>query len=331
MKPALLEFLTCLQCGGQLRCTGTRACGEEVEEATLDCVRCGARFPVRGGIPRMLPESLSPPERATSRAFETQWKMLAELTSVFREEFRSYFDPLAPAELRGLAVLDAGCGMGKFSYAAAEAGARAVISVDLSEAVEVAHAHLRGWPNAHVVQASIYQLPFGPGTFDFVFSIGVLHHLPDPELGFDRLVRLVQPAGRILVWLYALEGNERFVRLLDPWRSRLFSRLPSRVNRVVATLLAVPLWLLIRSLYVPLAQRGRASRLPYADYFLHFSRLGFRVFWGTVYDKLVPPIACYLSQDTVRRWLANADLIELALRHRNANSWTCLARRSPAA
>src|SRR5438093_1467405 len=113
-------------------------------------------------------------------------------------------------------------------------------------------------------------------AFAFVFSIGVLHHLPDPELGFDRLVRLVQPAGRILVWLYALEGNERFVRLLDPWRSRLFSRLPSRVNRVVATLLAVPLWLLIRGLYVPLARRGHARGLPYSDYFLYFSRLGFR-------------------------------------------------------
>ena len=134
--------------------------------------------------------------------------------------------------------------------------------------------------------------------------------------------------GRILVWLYALEGNERFVRLLDPWRARLFSRLPSGANRVVATLLAVPLWLLIRGLYVPLARRGHARGLPYSAYFLYFSRLGFRTFWGTVYDKLVPPVAHYLSRDTVHRWLANANLTELALRHRNANSWTCLARRS---
>src|SRR5437870_8713264 len=180
----------------------------------------------------MLPESLSPPERATSRAFETQWKMLAELTSVFREEFRSYFDPLAPADLRGLAVLDAGCGMGKFSYAASEGGARAVIGVDLSDAVEVANAHLRNRPNAHVVQASIYELPFRPGTFDFVFSIGVLHHLPDPERGFQRIVPLAAPRARVLVWLYALEGNEFFVRWLDPFRKRVFSRAPAWVSRL---------------------------------------------------------------------------------------------------
>ena len=331
MKPELLEFLVCVHCGAPLRCAASRMRGAEVEEGMLDCTQCAARFPVRGGIPRMLPDGLSTPECATSRAFGTQWKMLADLTSVFREEFRSYFDPLAPTDLNGLAVLDAGCGMGKFSYAAAEAGARVVIGVDLSEAVEVAHAHLRDRPNAHVVQASIYQLPFRPSAFEFVFSIGVLHHLPDPALGFERLVRLVHPGGRILVWLYALEGNERFVRLLDPWRARLFSRLPPAANRVIATVLAVPLWLLIRGLYVPLARRERAGRLPYAPYFLYFHRLGFQVFWGTVYDKLVPPIAHYLSQGSVRRWLENADLTELALRHRNANSWTCLARRCPPA
>ena len=331
MKPALLDFLVCPGCGGALQCTPSREHGGEVEEGTLGCVPCRAQFPVRAGIPRMLPAGLSVPEQATARAFETQWKMLAKLSSAFRDEFRSYLQPLAPGDLQGLSVLDAGCGMGKFSYAAAEAGAGLVIAVDLSAAVEVAHAHLRAWPNAHVVQASIYHLPFRPGTFDLVFSIGVLHHLPDPELGFGRLVPLARPRGRLLVWLYAVEGNERFIRLLDPWRSRLFSRLPSSANRVVATLIALPLWLLIRGVYVPLAARGRAPRLPYAEYFLYFSRLGFRTFWGTVYDKLVPPIAYYVSRDTIRRWLANAGLTELALRHRNANSWTCLARKDSAA
>ena len=159
----------------------------------------------------------------------------------------------------------------------------------------------------------------------------MLEYVSDYPMALAELHRVVRPGGRILVWLYALEGNERFVRLLDPWRARLFSRLPPAANRVIATVLAVPLWLLIRGLYVPLARRERAGRLPYAPYFLYFHRLGFQVFWGTVYDKLVPPIAHYLSQGTVRRWLENAGLTEVALRHRNANSWTCLARRRPPA
>lgn len=331
MKPALLPYLVCPRCGGALGCEPLRAEGDEVLEGTLRCGGCGVAYPLRGGVPRILPATLSRSEERTSTAFGTQWTMLGELSKVFRTEFQSYLEPLSLSELRGLAVLDAGCGMGKFSLAAAEAGARAVVAVDLSAAVDMAFQHLRDLPNAHVVQASIAELPFRPGAFDLVFSIGVLHHTPDPEKSFHQLVPLVRPGGRLFVWLYALEGNELFVRWLDPLRAAIFSRLPSWANRVVATLLAVPLWLLVHGLYVPLLRRGRRRGLPYAEYFLYFSQLGFRTFWGTVYDKLVPPIAFYLARDEIRRWLSAAALAELALHHRNGNSWSCLAQRRPVA
>jgi SAM-dependent methyltransferase len=60
--------------------------------------------------------------------------------------------------------------------------------MDLSDAVETAYANLGKMPNVHVVQGDIYHPPFarpeGGGPFDFIYSIGVLHHLPDPEAGF---------------------------------------------------------------------------------------------------------------------------------------------------
>jgi SAM-dependent methyltransferase len=278
----------------------------------------------------MLPAGLSAPERATSRAFGRQWQILSGLPAVLQREFQSYLDPLPASALAGQRVLDAGCGSGKFAVATMEAGARAVVAVDLSDAVDVAWRNLRDRPGAHVVQASIDRLPLRPGAFDFGYSIGVLHHTPDPEKAFHQIVPLVRPGGRLFIWVYAREGNEAFVRWLDPWRVRLFSRLPSWANRVAATLLAVPLWVVIRALYAPLARRGRAGRLPYAEYFLYFSRLGLATFWGTVYDKLVPPVAFYLSREDVRRWLRDARLTEEVVRHRNRNSWSCLARRAPA-
>jgi hypothetical protein len=50
-----------------------------------------------------------------------------------------------------------------------------------------------------------------------------------------------------------------------------------------------------------------------------------------VYDKLVPPVAFYVSREDLRRWLRDAHLAEEFLRHRNRNSWSCLARRDPPA
>jgi len=328
VKAGLLDYLVCLLCGGRLICHADSTRADEVLEGTLECAGCRARFPIRRGVPRMVPERLAAPEQASSRAFGTQWRMLARLLPGFLTEFRSYLEPLDAADIRGRAVLDAGCGMGKFSLAAAVCGARIVIGVDLSESVDVAYEHLRDVPNAHVVQASLYQLPLRSQAFDFVFSIGVLHHTPDPEKAFRGLVDVTAEEGRLFVWLYALEGNEVFVRWIDPLRARVFSRLPSWSNRVVATILAVPFWVMIRAMYVPLGRWGRGSGLPYHEYFLYFSRLGFRTFWGTVYDKLVPPISFYLTRDEIERWLVSANLTALALRHRNGNSWSCLARRN---
>jgi SAM-dependent methyltransferase len=331
VKPGLLDYLACLRCGGTLACEPRRVEGPEVVEGILRCLACHAEFPIRGGVPRMLPAALSGAERATSRAFGTQWHILSGLSPILRTEFESYLHPLPAAALAGLHVLDAGCGSGKLAVAATEAGARAVVAVDLSDAVDVAWRNLRDRPGAHVVQASIDQLPLRPAAFDFAYSIGVIHHTPDPGKAFHQIVPLVRPGGRLFVWVYALEGNEAFVRWLDPWRARVFSRLPSWANRVAATLLAAPLWAIIRLLYVPLSRGRFAGRLPYAAYFLYFSRLGFGTFWGTVYDKLVPPIAFYLSREDVRRWLRDAGLTEESLHHRNGNSWSCLARRGPQA
>lgn len=331
MKPGLLDYLACLRCGAGLACEPRQVDGADVLEGILRCAACQAEFPIRGGVPRMLPSALSAPERATSRAFGTQWHILSGLDPVLRTEFESYLHPLPASALAGLAVLDAGCGSGKFAVAATEAGARAVVAVDLSDAVDVAWRNLRDRPGAHVVQASIDRLPLRPAAFDFAYSIGVIHHTPDPEKAFHQIVPLVRPGGRLFVWVYALEGNEAFIRWLDPWRVRVFSRLPSWANRIAATLLAAPLWAVVRAIYVPLARRGRAGRLPYAEYFLYFSRLGFGTFWGTVYDKLVPPVAFYLSRDDVRGWLRDARLTEESLQHRNRNSWSCLARREPLA
>src|SRR5262249_43594676 len=61
----------------------------------------------------------------------------------------------------------------------------------------------KGLSNVHLVQADVYHLPFKPGVFDFAYSIGVLHHLPDPETGFQCVVRVVRPHGSVFVWVYS--------------------------------------------------------------------------------------------------------------------------------
>lgn len=107
---------------------------------------------------------------------------------------------LAPP--RGV-VLDAGCGEGIDLFNVGRATGARVIGIELSAGgVEASRRRTRDLPNAHVVQADLTCLPFPDETFDFIYSYGVLHHLPEPERGMQEMVRLLKPSGRAAIYLY---------------------------------------------------------------------------------------------------------------------------------
>ena len=78
-----------------------------------------------------------------------------------------------------------------------------------------------------IVQADLTRLPLAEGVFDLAFSIGVLHHGPDPRGAFREVARRVKPGGRLAVWLY------RKNTLPQEWANSALravtTRLPARV------------------------------------------------------------------------------------------------------
>jgi SAM-dependent methyltransferase len=133
---------------------------------------------------------------------------------------------VAPRDLAGRLVLDAGCGGGRYSRLAARHGAR-VVGVDLSTAVEKAAALCADWPEAAIVQADLLNLPLAEQVFDLVFSIGVLHHGPDPRRAFAQVAARVRPGGTLAVWLYG--KNTWPQEGLNSAARAVTTRLPARV------------------------------------------------------------------------------------------------------
>lgn len=133
---------------------------------------------------------------------------------------------VSAADLAGKLVLDAGCGGGRYLRLVARHGARAV-GVDLSDAVEKAATLVADLPDAAVVQGDLTALPLAEGVFDFAFSIGVLHHGPDPRGAFDQVARSVRPGGRLAVWLY--RRNTPPQEWINSALRAATTRLPARV------------------------------------------------------------------------------------------------------
>ncbi|MBZ5703234.1 MAG: class I SAM-dependent methyltransferase [Acidobacteriia bacterium] len=284
------------------------------------------------GIPRFLPRELSAAKQATAAAFGYEWTHYAELTEADRAEFLDWIKPLDPAAFAGRVVLDAGCGKGRHLFLSAQFAARDVIGIDLSDAVEAAYQNTRHLPNAHVIQADIYNLPL-LAPFDLAYSIGVLHHLPDPKAGFLSVARHLKPGGRISIWVYGKEGNRWIEQFVDPIRIHGTSRLPKFVTRAISLLLALPLYLALKLVYGPAGRRPRLARLkralPYADYLCAISGYSFAENFWNVFDHLVAPTAFYIRREEVQDWFAAAQLEQTEITPRNNNSWRGTGLRSP--
>jgi SAM-dependent methyltransferase len=324
VKEKLLSLLLCPDCQSAFELHAESVDGVEVMEGRLECSHCHVRFPIRRGVPRILPQELSREKQATAAAFGYEWTHYNTLTDADHDEFLDWIKPLTPDSFRGNAVLDGGCGKGRHIFLAAKFGAREVVGVDLSDAVDSAFQNNRHLTNVHVVQADIFRLPF-KNPFDLAYSIGVLHHLPDPKQGFLALAKHVRPGGRLAVWVYGKEGNRWIEHFVDPFRIHFTSKLPKGITQAVSFAFAVPLYLALKLVYQPIERRPGMARyknwLPYADYLCAISGYAFAENFWNVFDHLVAPTAFYHSRTEIEGWFSEARMMQIGITQRNNNSW----------
>jgi SAM-dependent methyltransferase len=323
VKASLLEGLVCPISGDGLQIVPESA-GPEVEAGELVCEACGLRWPIRGGIPRLVPADLVEQQRKTANAFGWQWQHFAEMHPEFEAQFLDWLDPIGRDDFVGKRVLDAGCGLGRHSYFAASYGAREVVALDLSDAVETAQRNLAQFETVHVIQGDLLRPPLRTaaegGGFDLVYSIGVLHHLPDPYEGFRTLLRYVRPGGTIAVWVYGHENNGFVRNVVEPIR-RVSTRIPPSALRTLAWPLAIGFHGAAKGIYRPLERTAAGRSLPLHEYMSSVADFSFRQNYGIVFDQLVAPTAAYIKGDELRTWFEQNRLEDVHVSHRHGNSW----------
>jgi|SRR5882672_4141094 len=237
MKAECAQWLKCLSCGGDLEVDQPSG---EVVDGRLRC-RCGVVVPIVRGVPRFVGTDAY----AANFTFEWQRHRRTQFDSErSRQSEERFFQVtgLAPTDLAGKRVLDAGIGAGRFADVVLRHGGTTV-GVDLSYAIDVARENLGSHPNAHLLQADLLNLPLKPGTFDLIFSIGVIMTTADARRTFLSLVPLLKPGGTIAIWIY--DGYDRVYGASSDFYRRFTTRLPHRLLYALSHL-AVPLYYLYR-------------------------------------------------------------------------------------
>ncbi len=158
-----------------------------------------------------------------------------------------YFDIVTQEMLnKSTTVLEVGCGSGRFlKYLINKAGF--IVGVDPSHAVFASDNLLGKAENVMLVKASANDLPFENESFDFVYSIGVLHHIPDTYKAMKACVDKVKKGGYFFTYLYYNLDNRGFLfRSIFNASATLrkgVSKLPGKPKRLVCDILAIGLYM----------------------------------------------------------------------------------------
>lgn len=336
MKERIIKYLSCPGCKSnsdlKLKVSITDKNTNHIMEGNLECLLCKTIYPIKGGVPFFCLSHTDPIVDLNRKNFADEWMYFtADIDKeLAKRELDSYFHNFVTySDLENKIVLDGGCGGGRFCYVvAAESKAKEIFAVDLSYAVFSAFKNTKQFDNVNIIQGDLTNLPFKnlpeQELFDFIYSVGVLHHLPVPKAGFSSLSKHLKKNGKILVWVYGKEGNALYINFADPIRNLITSKLPFKVNLVLSFTISAILWTIIWLLYAPLnlilPSNTINKILPFNEYFDFFRKRGFKDFWRTVLDKMIPTISYYISKNEFVDWF-KANNLNYKLYFRNGHSW----------
>jgi len=232
MRETLLEKICCPDDKEVLDLTVEQSETDgHIIDGMLKCSSCGKEYPIRKGVPYMLPEAsveiegenLGDLQEKTVERFGFEWiqykdwgwiedypdipmaeqKYFGGLVEHTKAAFwsKSLFEKnhLGP----GMLVLDGGCGNGRFTNQVSQTGAD-VIGIDLGWGVHSAFDHMRDKHNVHIIRGDLFRLPFKNEIFDRIFSIGVLMHTGNARKAFASLAGTLAVGGLIVGHVYGV-------------------------------------------------------------------------------------------------------------------------------
>ncbi len=252
----------------------------------------------------------------TVSSFGVEWNEFhgfSELDLQFTGDM--YFDIVTPEMLNEQStVIDIGCGSGRWiKYL--NGRYKKMIGLDPSEAIFAADKLLGENDKVELVRSSTDHIPFPDGHFDFAYSLGVLHHIPDTEKALLDSVKKVKSGGHFLVYLYYRFENRPFYFRIFYWLSNLLrrgiSKLPHGLKKGVCNFLAVVLYmpfvLLCRFLrFIGVPEKAR-FHIPLQAY----ERQSFYIIRNDSLDRFGTPLEQRFSAKQITAMMTKAGLTDI--------------------
>jgi SAM-dependent methyltransferase/uncharacterized protein YbaR (Trm112 family) len=319
MLESHLQFIKCPSCKNDLFLNLFANFDDgRIKDGLLLC-KCGLWYPIIKGVPRLLTGKL----RSAIKSYHSEFfKLYSDKLPQFKNadidkiqsrtakthdsymkipppEFKNWangqlpwISPLTPEFYHDKIILDAGCRIGTRTYYSAKWGAKMVIGIDIGETVEIAYEINRENDNVLILQADIYNMPL-LRIFDFAYCMGVLHHLPRQQEGFNKILEKVKPCGTILIWVYQFESykDRRFIVSLR----KITTHLDMRTTRIISILYTMLYCIRLDFFRKTVKKEGNL-------FFSYLAQFKFNDVLQYLYNQLSPPIANYYKKEELAKW-----------------------------
>lgn len=233
---------------------------------------------------------------------------MANTISDFGEQWRRFPDPpddhhssdllfrdihnelVDPQLLEGKRVLEVGSGSGRILEMLLRYKPNDLVGLEPSQQAHLLRERFNGFPQVSIVHADgTHQFQ---GEFDFIFIVGVLHHIQEPSPVLHNLQRLLLHDGTLFVWVYGRENDmESIVKMLSLLR-KLTTKVPDFLLEGASAYITV----LLGFYWTPVRLSG-LHRLPLTAYLEKvFIGCSFRKQVEIVFDQLNPECARFYTE-----------------------------------
>jgi SAM-dependent methyltransferase len=236
---------------------------------------------------------------------------------MFRDHFENQTLPFS--DLEDSVVVDIGSGSGRILKMLSRYHPRKLYGIEPSHGFRILQENTSDISNLELINSSAEKFQLDKKA-NFAFSLGVIHHIPDPIDAIKNIYNQISENGIFVMWVYGYENNETYV---------IFQRIFRKLFRLIPDLILDRISLFITyvlDLYLFLSLRLFNSRLPLTSYLDSlFRKCGRRQKKYIVFDQLNPVYAKYYKKEEVVSLLKNAGFSEVKMFHRHSYSWTAIA------
>jgi SAM-dependent methyltransferase len=247
----------------------------------------------------------------TVDSFGEEWNRFASFTD---EQIKTagdqYFDIVTDEMLNeNSLVLDIGCGTGRWSKFISSR-VKFVEAIDPGDAVKAAVPFTKSCGNVRITQAGFGGIPFAKESFDFVFSLGVVHHLPDTQAAITEAASMVKPKGWLLLYIYyALDHRGKFFRFIfgcSDLLRKIISKFPKGLKFFTCELIAIFIYgpFILLTKFVKLFGGNAWRKIPLS----YYAGQPWKVSRNDALDRFGTPLEKRFSKKEIETMLINSGL-----------------------